>query len=196
MHFLLGNRPEASAVLILHDVGKIVSDLVLASTHKSLTKQTDFIPDRASVVNMQGEERQVTPGEIKKGDFVLVRSGERIPIDGIVLRGEGTVDDTVLTGENEPVPVAKNAKVLAGSSIHRIASCCCGLCARFDDCAVNQILRVQEEGKEKKAALGRQCGARRCADHSGHHRSGSAAVDHSAALQFRHFHGRTGFTVH
>ena len=45
---------------------------------------------------MQGEERQVTPSEIKKGDFVLVRSGERIPIDGIVLRGEGTVDDTVL----------------------------------------------------------------------------------------------------
>ena len=150
--FLLGNRPEASAILILHDVGKIVSDLVLASTHKSLTKQTDFIPDRASVVNMQGEERQVTPSEIKKGDFVLVRSGERIPIDGIVLRGEGTVDDTVLTGENEPVPVSKNAKVLAGS-LYTGSLLLLRAVARFEDCAVNQILRVQEEGKEKKAAL-------------------------------------------
>ena len=150
--FLLGNYPEASAVLILHDVGKIVSDLVLASTHKSLTKQTDFIPDRASVVNMQGEERQVTPGEIRIGDFVLVRSGERVPIDGIVLRGEGTVDDTVLTGENEPVQIAKNVKVLAGS-LYTGSLLLLRAVSRFDDCAVNQIMRVQEEGKEKKAAL-------------------------------------------
>lgn len=150
--FLLGNRPEASAILILHDVGKIASDLVLASTHKSLTKQTDFIPDRASVVNMQGEERQVSPSEIRKGNFVLVRSGERIPIDGIVLRGDGTVDDTVLTGENEPVPVSKNMKVLAGS-LYTGSLLLLRAVARFDDCAVNQILRVQEEGKEKKAAL-------------------------------------------
>lgn len=150
--FLLGNRPEASAILILHDVGKIVSDLVLASTHKSLTKQVDFIPDRASVVNMQGEERQVSPSEIRKGNFVLVRSGERIPIDGIVLRGEGTVDDTVLTGENEPVPVSKNAKVLAGS-LYTGSLLLLRAVARFEDCAVNQILRIQEEGKEKKAAL-------------------------------------------
>lgn len=150
--FLLGNHPEASAVLILHGVGKIVSDLVLASTHKSLTKQTDFIPDRASVVNMQGEERQVSPSEIKIGDFVLVRSGERIPIDGIVLRGEGTVDDTVLTGENEPVQVAKKVKVLAGS-LYTGSLLLLRAVARFEDCAVNQIMRVQEEGKERKAAL-------------------------------------------
>lgn len=150
--FLLGNHPEASAILILHDVGKIISDLVLASTHQSLTKQTDFIPDRATVVNMQGEERQVSPSEIRKGNFVLVRSGERIPIDGIVLRGEGTVDDTVLTGGNQPVPVTKNAKVLAGS-LYNGSLLLLKAVARFDDCAVNQILRVQEEGKAKKAAL-------------------------------------------
>ncbi|WP_373166596.1 heavy metal translocating P-type ATPase [Agathobaculum sp. Marseille-P7918] len=150
--FLLGNRPEASVVLILHGVGKIASDLVLASTHKSLTKQTGFIPEHASVVNMQGEERQVSPNEIKIGDFVLVRSGERVPIDGIVLRGEGTVDDTVLTGDNEPVQISKNAKVLAGS-LYTGSLLLLRAVARFDDCAFNQIMRVQEEGKERKAAL-------------------------------------------
>lgn len=150
--FLLGNRPEASAVLILHGVGKIASDLVLGSTHKSLTKQTDFTPEHASVVNMQGEERQVAPSEIKIGNFVLVRSGERVPIDGIVLRGEGTVDDTVLTGDSEPVPVVKNRKVLAGS-LYTGSLLLLRASARFDDCAINQILRVQEEGKDRKAAL-------------------------------------------
>lgn len=150
--FLLGNRPEATLVLMLHAVGKMVSDLVLSSTHKSLTQQTGFVPDRASIVNMQGEERQVTPAEIKIGDFVLVRSGERVPIDGIVLRGEGTVDDTVLTGDSDPVPISKNHKVLAGS-LYSGSLLLLRAVARFEDCAVNQILRVQEEGKERKAAL-------------------------------------------
>lgn len=150
--FLLGNRAEASIVLMLHGVGKIVSDLVLSSTHKSLTQQTGFIPDRASLVNMQGEERQVTPAEIRVGDFVLVRSGERVPIDGVVLRGEGTVDDTVLTGNNESVQVNKNLKVLAGS-LYTGSILLLRAVARFEDCAVNQILRVQEDGKECKAAL-------------------------------------------
>ena len=150
--FLLGNRAEASVVLMLHGVGKIVSDLVLSSTHKSLTQQTGFIPDRASLVNMQGEERQVTPAEIRVGDFVLVRSGERVPIDGVVLRGEGTVDDTVLTGNSEPVQVNKNVKVLAGS-LYTGSILLLRAVARFEDCAVNQILRVQEDGKECKAAL-------------------------------------------
>lgn len=150
--FFLGNRSEASAVLILHDIGKIVSDLVLSSTHKSLAKQTDFIPDRASVVNMQGEERQVSPNEIKIGDFVLVRSGERVPIDGIVLRGEGTVDDTTLTGGNEPVQVSKNMKVLAGSQ-YSGSLLLLRAVSRFDDCAFNQIMYIQEEGKGRKSAL-------------------------------------------
>ncbi len=150
--FLLGRRPEASIVLILHGVGKMVSDLVLRSTHKSLSKQVDFIPDKASLVNMQGEERQVMPAEIQVGEFVLVRSGERIPIDGVVLRGEGTVDDAVLTGASEPITVVKDAKVLAGS-LYTGSLLLLRATARFEDCAVNRILRVQEESAGRRASL-------------------------------------------
>ncbi len=150
--FLLGLRGEASLVLILHGVGRIISDLVLSNTHKSFSQQTDFVPDKASVVNMQGEERHVAPSEVKPGDFILVRSGERIPIDGIVLRGDGSVDDAVLTGDNETVPIVKGAKVLAGSS-YTGSLLLLRAAARFEDCAVSQILRVQEEGTTRKAAL-------------------------------------------
>lgn len=150
--FLLGYRAEASVILILHGVGKIVSDLVLGSTHKSLSQQTGFVPEKASVVNMQGEERRVSPSEIRIGNFVLVRSGERIPIDGIVLRGEGTIDDSVLTGDSEPVQVVKNARVLAGS-LYTGSLLLLRAAARFEDCAVNQIQHVQEDGKERKASL-------------------------------------------
>ena len=150
--FLLGYRAEASVILILHGVGKIISDLVLGSTHKSLSQQTGFVPEKASVVNMQGEERRVSPSEIRIGNFVLVRSGERIPIDGIVLRGEGTIDDSVLTGDAEPVQVVKNARVLAGS-LYTGSLLLLRAAARFEDCAVNQIQHVQEDGKERKASL-------------------------------------------
>lgn len=150
--FLLGRRPEASIVLILHGIGKMISDLVLASTHKSLAKQVDFIPVQASLVNMQGEERHVAPAEVQVGDFVLVRSGERIPIDGIVLRGEGTVDDTVLTGESEPIPVVKDARVLAGS-LYEGTLLLLRAAARFEDCAVSQILHVQEQSANRRASL-------------------------------------------
>lgn len=150
--FLLGSRPEASLVLILHGVGKMISDLVLNSTHKSLSQQTDFVPGKASLVNMKGEERQVAPTEIQIGDFVLVRTGERVPIDGVVLRGEGTMDDAVLTGDSEPVPVSKDAKVLAGS-LYNGTLLLIRAAAKFEDCAVSQILRVQEESLDRRASL-------------------------------------------
>lgn len=66
---------------------------------------------------MKGEQRQVPLADIRLGELVLVHSGERVPIDGVVLRGDGTVDDSVLTGENVPMAVDKNTRVLAGSRI-------------------------------------------------------------------------------
>lgn len=128
--FLLRHYPEASLVLILHSAGQIAGDLVLSSTHKSMTRQTITVPDKASLVNMKGEEHQVSPKEIRIGNFVLVRSGERIPIDGVVLRGEGTVDDAVLTGDSEPLQVEKDIHVLAGGIYTGLAD------APACDCAV------------------------------------------------------------
>ena len=150
--FLLRNYPEASVVLILHGVGTIISDLVLNSTHKSVSQQTATVPEKASVVNMQGEERQVAPADIRIGDFILVRSGEYVPIDGIVLRGEGTVDDVTLTGDAESLQVEKNIRILAGS-LYTGSLLLMRATAKFEDCALNQVARVQEDGKERKAAL-------------------------------------------
>ena len=150
--FALGSRAEATVVLILFEIGKIAGDIVLASTYQALPQQHDFMPEKATVVNMKGEQRQVPLADIRLGELVLVHSGERVPIDGVVLRGDGTVDDSVLTGENVPMAVDKNTRVLAGSRyngslmlIHVIS--------RYEDCAVRQIRRVQNAAAEHKAAL-------------------------------------------
>ncbi len=150
--FLLGSRVEASVVLILHAIGKMANDLVLASTHKSLAKPISFLPEVSSVVNMQGDERKVAPSEIKPGEFILVRGGERIPIDSVVLRGEGTVDDSALTGNAEPMHVVQGAKVLAGG-LYEGSLLLLRSVAELDDCAVSRVLRIQEKAPEQKAGL-------------------------------------------
>lgn len=150
--FVLGFRVESSFILILYDIGKIVSDLVLCSTHKSLSEQIYELPEKAFVVNMQGEERETLTSNVKVGDFLLVRSGEYIPMDGIVLRGEGTVDDSMLTGNSEVVTIAKSSKVMAGS-LYVGSLLLMQVTAEAPDCAVSQIMRVQQEGGERKASL-------------------------------------------
>lgn len=150
--FALGSRAEATVVLILFEIGKIAGDIVLASTYQALPQQYDFMPEKATVVNMKGEQRQVPLADIRLGELVLVHSGERVPIDGVVLRGDGTVDDSVLTGENVPMAVDKNTRVLAGSRYNG-SLMLIRVISRYEDCAVRQIRRVQNAAAEHKAAL-------------------------------------------
>ena len=150
--FALGSRAEATIVLILFEIGKIAGDIVLASTYQALPQQHDFMPEKATVVNMKGEQRQVPLADIRRGELVLVHSGERVPIDGVVLRGDGTVDDSVLTGENVPMAVDKNTRVLAGSRYNG-SLMLIRVISRYEDCAVRQIRRVQNAAAEHKAAL-------------------------------------------
>ena len=110
------------------------------------------MPEKATVVNMKGEQRQVPLADIRLGELVLVHSGERVPIDGVVLRGDGTVDDSVLTGENVPMAVDKNTRVLAGSRYNG-SLMLIRVISRYEDCAVRQIRRVQNAAAEHKAAL-------------------------------------------
>ena len=88
----------------------------------------------------------------RSGEFVLVRSGERVPLDGVVIRGEGTVDESIITGDSEPVVVRKDAHVLAGS-LYTGSLLLMRTMVRFDDSAISRIMRVQEDGGEHKAAL-------------------------------------------
>ena len=150
--FLLERQAEASIVLILHGIGKMISDTVLSSTATAPETQIDTLPELALVVNMKGEQRQVAPSEVRPGEFVLVRSGEYVPVDGIVLRGEGTVDDTALTGEPEPWTLEKGSYVLAGSR-YEGSLLLLRTTARFEDSALSQIRHIQSESAERKASL-------------------------------------------
>lgn len=150
--FLLGRRPEAAIVLILYGVGRAASDFIVAGARSEVPQQNDVVPEKAAVVNLKGEERMVSPADVRIGEFVLVRSGERAPLDGVVIRGEGTVDESIITGDSEPIVVRKDAHVLAGS-LYTGSLLLMRTMVRFDDSAISRIMRVQEDGGEHKAAL-------------------------------------------
>ena len=103
---------------------------------------------------MKGEERMVSTAEVRIGEFVLVRSGERVPLDGVVIRGEGTVDESIITGDSELAAVSKDSHVLAGS-LYTGSLLLMRTMVRFDDSAISRIMRVQEDSSEHKAALER-----------------------------------------
>ncbi len=71
---------------------------------------------------MKGEERMVSPAEVRIGEFVLVRSGERVPLDGVVIRGEGTVDESIITGDSEPRSRQQGFACAGGQPVYRLAS--------------------------------------------------------------------------
>ncbi len=150
--FILGARIESGVVLIIHGAGKLASDYVLSSTHKSLARPVDLLPEFASVVNMQGDERHVPPSEIEPGELILVRSGERIPIDSVILRGEGTADESALTGNSEQVHLKKDSKVFAGS-LYEGSLLLLRSSAKLEDCAVSRVLQIQKQSSEHRAML-------------------------------------------
>ena len=99
----------------------------------------------------QGEEwKQVTPDEVKIGDVILVKTGEKIPLDGIVIKGNAQIDNSALTGESKLIEVAENSKVLSGS-INTNGLIEVKVEQTYENSTVSQILNLVENATDKKA---------------------------------------------
>ncbi len=111
--FLIGSIEEAVMVMLLFEVGEYLSDLAVNNSKKSITKLLDL---RVSTANLLIDEKIVPTDikEIKVGALLVVKPGEKIPLDGIVVEGESHLDTSSLTGESLPRKVSKNMEVLSG----------------------------------------------------------------------------------
>ena len=150
--FFLGRQMEAGIVMILYDAGRTACAFISQSTYQTIQRQNAFMPEKASVVNMQGDERKVKPADVKPGDFILIRSGEQIPIDGFILRGSGVVDDTALTGEGEPKPVDKGCKVFAGG-FYEGSLLLLRASTPFSDCVISRTKHLKDSAPEERARI-------------------------------------------
>lgn len=113
--FLVGEYPEAVAVMLFYQIGEMFQSYAVNKSRRSIAELMDIKPETANLKNADGTITIKKPEEIKVGDIIVVKPGEKVPLDGIVLSGSGDVDTAALTGESAPRFVDKDMEVISGS---------------------------------------------------------------------------------
>lgn len=147
--FCTGELPEGVAVMLFYQVGELFQSYAVARSRKSIASLMDIRPDYANI-ERDGVLVQVDPGEVGVGDVVVIKSGEKIPLDGVVLGGRSAVDTAALTGESLPRDVAPGDDVISGcinqSGLLRVQ-----VTKAFHESTVSKILDLVENSSSKKA---------------------------------------------
>ncbi len=147
--FLIGDYPEAVAVMLFYQVGEYFQDAAVRKSKKSITSLMDIRPDYAN--RKRGNDiEKVAPETVKIGDFILVRPGEKIPLDGTVMNGESMLDTSALTGESVPRSIKKGEAVLAGC-INQSGVLTIEVTREFGESTVAKIIDLVENASSKKA---------------------------------------------
>ena len=147
--FAIGEFSEAVAVMLFYESGELVQDLAVAKSRRSILSLMDIRPDSAVLLE-DGAERRVRAEDVRVGQTVLVKPGERIPLDGAVATGSSSLDTSSLTGESVPRDVAPGDDVLAGS-VNLGGTLTVVVNRLFGESTLSKGLRLIEEARERKA---------------------------------------------
>ena len=146
---LVDKAMEGAMVITLYEIGKILEARAVSKTRKSISDLMDIKPEYANLKN--GEDvTTVNPEEVKIGDIILVKTGEKIPLDGVVISGKAEIDNSALTGESALVKVEEKSKVLSGGiNVQGLLEI--KVEKNYENSTVNQILNLVENATDKKA---------------------------------------------
>lgn len=147
--FFVGDYPEAVAVMLFYQVGELFEDYAVGRSRKNIAELMNIRPDSANL-KVGDEIRQVDPTEVSVGDVILVRPGEKIPLDGRVLEGDSLVDTAALTGESVPREAGCGSEVLSGC-INLSGVLTIEVSKPFGESTVSKILDLVENATMKKA---------------------------------------------
>lgn len=147
----IGQYSEAVAVMLFYQVGELFQNYAVNRSRQSITELMDICPEYANIEE-NGTLTQVDPNNIQIGDTIVVKAGERIPLDGQVLFGESLVDTSALTGESVPRRVGPGSEIISGcvngSGLLKVR-----VTREFDDSTVAKILELVENASSKKAQV-------------------------------------------
>ncbi len=147
--FAIGEYLEAVAVMLFYQIGELFQSIAVGKSRRSIAALMDIRPDRA-VVLRDGEEVDVFPEEVAVGEVILVRPGEKIPLDGIVLEGVSALDTAALTGESLPRDCTVGDEALSGS-VNLSGVLKIKVEKSYDQSTVSKILELVENSAIKKA---------------------------------------------
>ncbi len=149
--FGTGEYPEASAVMLFYQVGELFQSIAVGRSRKSIAKLMDIRPDSANVLR-DGEAINVSPEEVKIGETIIVNPGEKIPLDGVILEGETSVNQAALTGESAPVDKSISDTVISGT-LNLTGVIKVRTTSSFGESTVSKILELVSNASDKKAKV-------------------------------------------
>ncbi len=147
--FCIGEYFEGCAVMIFYQVGELFESIAVGKSRKSISSLMDIRPDYANV-ERDGEVTECDPEEVSVGDIILIKPGEKIPLDGVVVSGETTLDTSALTGESVPRSVSTGDEVMSGC-INLNGVVRARVTKPFGESTVSRILDLVENSSAKKA---------------------------------------------
>lgn len=145
----LGDYKEGVAVMLFYQVGELFQSYAVSRSRRSIAGLMDIRPDYANVVR-EGKETRVDPDEVLVGDVILVKPGERVPLDGTVLEGNSTLDTSALTGESMPREIGAGAEVISGC-INQTGTLRIRVGRPYGESTVSKILDLVENASSKKS---------------------------------------------
>jgi len=147
--FAIDEMPEAVAVMLFYVVGELFQDIAVNRSRKSIKALLEIKPDYANLKS-NGEVKRVSPESVKVGEYILVKAGEKIPLDGEIIEGNSFVDTSALTGESTPKKVKEKDVVLAGM-INQAGLLTIRVTKLFSESSISRILELVENATSKKA---------------------------------------------
>lgn len=147
--YVIGKTSEGLMVIVLYEIGKILEARAVNKTRKSISDLMNIKPEYANL-KQDDEQKKVNPEEVKIGDIIIVKTGEKIPLDGEVIKGNAEIDNSALTGESKLVQVQEKSKVLSGSiNVNGLIEI--RVEQTYENSTVSQILNLVENATDKKA---------------------------------------------
>ncbi len=143
---------EALAVMLFYQVGELFQSVAVGKSRQSISDLMSLAPEYANLVQENGETNEVDPEEVSVGDIILVRAGEKIPLDGVVLEGESFVNTAALTGESVPRRVSEGSDVISGC-INGEGILKVRVTKAYEDSTVSRILELVENASNKKSRM-------------------------------------------
>ena len=146
---ILGDYKEGVAVMLFYQVGELFQSYAIGKSRKNISELMDIRPDYANIVS-DGETKTVSPYEVPVGSVIVVKPGEKVPLDGIVIEGSASIDTSALTGESVPREVKYGDEIISGcinnSGLLKIETT-----KEFSESTVSKILDLVENASSKKS---------------------------------------------
>ena len=147
--FAVGQYPEAVAVMLFYQLGEMFQSYAVNKSRKSIAQLMDFRPDYANLKKGDSIEK-VDPYDVNPDDIIIVKPGEKVPLDGVILKGYSTLDTSVLTGESMPRDIGEGDEIMSGC-INLSGLLTIRVTKEFGESTVNKILDLVENASNKKS---------------------------------------------